>query len=223
MGDKKGAGMDLCRSGRSVVVALFGLSVLAPVVQAQDWFMDWAFEQSFSGSDPFRSPGGFTASAGAIALAGPFGVHATYRNVSDGGDDLTQDCVGAAAGCVPGTLSVSYDMRTVGVGVSYDFINPTDVMLTLALTGTRNWPTERIRHVVTGQRFRNDLASTLGFIASAHLRLRPVLGGIRPEFSVHYDRSGGGDCAADAACWGGRSAFGVSVGFGWVLRASRED
>jgi hypothetical protein len=159
---------------------------------------------------------------GAIAVVGPFGFHVTYGRVTDAGADVLQDCVDAPTPCTPGRLSTSFGMRTAGIGISYDFVNPTDVMLTLALTGTKSWHTERLENPETGDRLENDLTSNLGFSTSAHLRLRPVLGGIRPELGVHYDRGGRGECASAAPCWGGRNAFGFSVGLGWVIRPPRE-
>jgi len=184
-------------------------------IRAQDWFADLSIDQSFSSSDPYRSPRGFTAGMGGIAVVGPFGFHVTHSRVSDSGGDVLQDCLGAPTPCTPGTLVTSFDMRTAGVGVSYDFINPTDVMLTLSLTGTKSWHTERFEDVVTGARSESDLTSNLGFSASAQLRLRPVLAGIPPEFGVHYDHGGRGE-------WGGRNAFGFSAGLGWVLRPPHE-
>lgn len=213
---------------RSVVRSLFAasaavLAVTPSPAAPQSWFMDIAFDQSFSSSDPFRDPGGFSASTGAVAVWGPVGLHATFRRVTDGGEESFRDCEEAPASCVPGTLAVSYTMRSAGLGISYDFINPTDVMLTLGLTATRNWRTERVDHLATGQRFVNDLPTGLGVSASAHLRLRPLLGALRPEFSVRYDYSGSGECAADAACLAGHEAYGVSIGFSWVLREPRQD
>lgn len=199
------------------------LAAVPTTVGAQHWFMDVAFDQSFSSTDPFRNPDGFSASTGAVAVWGPLGLHATYRSVTDGGDDVFQDCAEAPASCVPGALAVSYRMRSLGLGISYDFINPTDVMLTLGLTATRNERTERVDHLATGQRFVRRMPTSLGLAASAHLRLRPLLSGIRPEFSVRYDYSGSGECAADAACLDGHEAFGVSVGFSWVFREPRQD
>lgn len=191
--------------------------------EAQDWLADVAFDQSFSSSDPLRSPGGIVANAGALAVWGPFGLHATFRSLWDGGDDLFQDCVDAGASCVPGALGVSYRVRSAGLGISYDFVNPTDVFLTLGLIATRNWRSERVEHQATGARAENELPVSWGLSASAHLRLRPLLGSMRPEFSMHYDYSGRGECAADAACWPGQRAFGLSIGLGWVFRSDRED
>lgn len=208
--------VDMARFGwRSWGIWLVVMAVGAPGLQAQDWFLDGSVDQSFSSSDPYRSPRGFTAAAGTIALVGPFGFHVTYGQVSDSGPDVLQDCSGAATPCVPGALSTSFSMRTAGVGVSYDFVNPTDVMLTLSLTGTKSWHTERLVHRVTGVRSENDLTSNLGFSAAAQLRLRPVLAGVRPEFTIHYDHGGRGE-------WGGRNALGFSVGFGWVVRTPPE-
>lgn len=200
----------------AAVVAVMG-GCLPSAARAQDWFLDWALDQSFSSTDPFRSPRGFTASTGGIALVGPFGAHVSFARVTDGGPDIFQDCAGLAGACVPGTLRSSYAMKTVGVGLSYDFVNPTDVMLTLGLTGTRSWHSEHLRDVATGEQFRNDLPSSLGFSASAHLRLRPMLSGIRPEFAVHYDYGARVARALDSS----RNAFGVSIGLGWVVRPQR--
>lgn len=208
----------------TVIFALvFAPAASARTLAAQSWFMDVAFDQSFSSNDPLHSPGGFAGSMGAVAVWGPLGIHATYRDVSDGGDDMLQDCGGAPASCVPGTLAVSYQMKSAGLGISYDFINPTDVMLTLGVTATKNWRTERVEHLSTGAQFLNDLPTSYGVLASAHLRLRPLITGIRPEFSVYYDHSGRGECQADAACWRGHKAFGLAVGFSWVLGPSRQD
>ncbi|MGD2047152.1 MAG: hypothetical protein PVJ80_13035 [Gemmatimonadota bacterium] len=213
---------------RDRVCTLFILLVVAAALHAsraaaQGWFVDMAFDQSFSSNDYLHSPGGFAASTGAVAVWGPLGFHVMYRDISDGGDDILQDCGEAPAPCVPGTLAVSYEMKSAGLGISYDFVNPTDVMLTLGLTATRNWRTERVEHLSTGARFVNDLPTSYGLTASAHLRLRPLLTGIRPEFTVYYDHSGRGQCQADAACWRGHKAFGLALGFSWVLRPSRQD
>jgi hypothetical protein len=190
-------------------------TVNARPVRAQDWFVDWSIDQSFSSSDPYRSPRGFTAGLGGIAVVGPFGFHVSYSRVSDSGEDVLQDCLLAPTPCVPGPLSTSFGMRTAGIGVSYDFVNPTDVMLTLSLTGTKSWHTVRHEHLATGDRSESHLASNLGFSGSAQLRLRPVFAGIRPELTVHYDHGGRGE-------WGGRNAFGFSAGLGWVLRRPHE-
>lgn len=194
----------------SVIVA-----VEASPIQAQDWFMDGSIDQSFSSSDPYRSPRGFTAATGALAVLGPVGFHVSYSQVTDGGADVPQNCAGAPAPCAPGMLSTSFGMRTVGIGVSYDFVNPTDVMLTLSVTGTKSWHSQRLEHLATGDRTESDLAPNLGFSTALQLRLRPMLAGIRPEFAVHYDHGGRG-------AWVSRDALGFSVGLGWVIRPSRE-
>jgi hypothetical protein len=199
------------------------MALSGAAISAQDWYLDATFDQSFSSRDPLRTPGGFSVSTGGIAVLGPIGFHGLYRTLKEGGDDISMDCAGVLAPCVPGTLGVSYEMRSAGVGISYDFINPTDVMLTLALTGTRNWRRERLTHRVTGQPFDHELSASLGLSASAHLRLRPLVSGMRPEFAVRYDHSGRGACASGSACWQGHRAFGLSIGVGWVLRVGRAD
>ena len=204
------------------VMTLLVLASSGSTVEAQDWFLDVAFDQSFSSNDPLRSPSGFSVGAGVIALWGPVGVHASYRDVADAGDDIVLDCADGPASCVPGTLGVTYQLKAAGVGISYDFINPTGVMLTLAVTGTRNWRREKVRHSATGQAYDHELSASLGVAASAHLRLRPLGGGMRPELGLHYRSSGRGDCVAGAACWQGRRALGISVGFSWVLRTGRD-
>ena len=213
----------MARSGAAAVACLVVVALPGSRLQAQDWFLDVALDQSFSSSDPLRSPGGYSVSTGGVAVWGPIGFQATYRDLSEGGEDIRLDCAVVTTPCVPGTLDVSYQMRSAGLGISYDFINPTDVMLTLALTGTRHWRKERLRHLSTGEPFDHELSASLGLSASAHLRLRPLLSGMRPEFGLRYEVSGSGDCAADGPCWPGHNAFGVSVGFSWVLRAERDD
>lgn len=206
----------------SLAASLTCLAVLTSGADAQDWFVGGALDRSFSGSAPYRAPGGFTLGAGGVAIAGPFGLQAAYTKISAGGDEVVRDCVGSGPSCVPGTLATGYALRTLGLGLSYDFVNPTDVMLTLALTGTKSWHDEEVEHLATGSSSRHELASSLGLSLSAHLRLRPVVSVIRPELILHYDYNGRGECAAGTACWSGRSAFGVALGVGVVLRPARE-
>jgi hypothetical protein len=215
--------MDRSKAWSAWMLSALIAVALPTAAEAQDWFVDWAFEKSFTSTEPYRSPDGFTVGIGGMALWGPLGLEATYRSLSSASRAVPQDCAGAPASCVPGSLRMSYRMRTAGLGVSYDFVNPTDVVLTVTVAGTKNWHREHARHLDTGERFGNDLASSLGFSTSAHLRLRPILSGLRPELTVRYDRSGSGHCSTEPACVTGQSAFGVSVGFGWVLRPPRRD
>ena len=108
-------------------------------------------------------------------------------------------------------------MRTLGVGLTYDFVNPVDVWLTLVLSGTANWHSERFRHVQTGEHTTlGSGGAEFGIATAAYLRLRPLVLGLRPAVSFHYDRIFAGECAPDAPCWPSRDVFGLSAGFGWV-------
>lgn len=213
--------MTRVRAHVAVAVSLLCSAIWGSDVEAQDWFLDVAVDRAFSSSDLLRSPGGFSAGTGAIAVWGPLGFHVTYRDVSDGGDDFATDCSGTSLPCDPGTFAVSYEERAAGLGISYDFINPTDVMLTLAFTGTRNWRREKVTHLSTGRPYDHEVSSSFGFSAAAQLRLRPLMGGMRPELGLRYDHSGRGRCGVDIACWQGHDAFGLSFGFSWVLRERR--
>ena len=215
--------MTRVRVRMAVAASLLCSALCGSEAQAQDWFLDLGLEQAFSSGAPLHSPRGFSASLGSIAAWGPIGFHASYRDVAEGGHDIITDCTGAPLACDPGTFRVRYEMRSAGLGISYDFINPTDVMLTLAVTGTRNWRYERITHRATGQPYDHEVPTSLGFSASAHLRLRPWMSGMRPEFGVRYDYSGQGACGPEVACWQRHDAFGLSFGFSWVARARRHE
>jgi hypothetical protein len=211
--------MTLCRSTPQIAtcLALAALGALAVVeVRAQAVSLDVAFDQSFTSLDPLPSPTGYTLTAGAIRLWGPLGVQAMFRSVSEPGGVVDQSC--GFESCVPGPFEQTHAMRTAGLGLSYDFVNPVDVWLTLVLSGTANWQVERLRHVESGERTTLDSGVTdVGVAAAAHLRLRPLWLGLRPEISLHYDRVFASDCRLDAACWPARDVFGISVGFGWIF------
>jgi hypothetical protein len=192
----------------------------AAEARAQAVSVDVAFVQSFTSLDPLPSPAGVTLTAGALRLWGPLGVQATFRSVSEPGPMVEERC--GFESCVTGPFEQTHAMRTAALGLSYDFVNPVDVWLTLVVSGTANWHVERFRHVETGERTSLDSGGTdYGVAAAAHLRLRPVVLGLRPEISLHYDHVFAGACLPDAACWPSRDVFGISAGFGWVLgRAS---
>jgi hypothetical protein len=120
---------------------------------------------------------------------------------------------------VSGPLFRSYTLRTLGVGLSYDFVNPTGVFLTMALTGGSNWQIERIEDRGTDETSTaSRTGSDLGLGASMHLRLRPVFVGARPTFAVRYERMWGDACLGglDSACLPGRSVT-LSAGLSWVF------
>jgi hypothetical protein len=187
--------------------------------RAQALAVDLAFDQSFTSLDPLPSPAGFTLTASGIRLWGPLGVQVSFRSVSEPGGMLDQHC--GFDGCVQGPFEQTYAMRTAGLGVSYDFVNPLDVWPKLVFSATANWQVERLRHLESGERTRIDPGGAdLGAAAAAHLRLRPLVLGLRPELSLHYDRVFASDCLLDAPCWPARSVFGISAGFGWVFHAA---
>lgn len=184
-------------------------------VAAQALSVDVAVDQSFTSLDPLPSPFGFAISTGGIRLWGPFGVQASFRSVSDPGGTVDQRC--GVSTCVDGLFERSNHMRTVGFGLTFDFVNPVDVWLTLVLSGTANWQSERFRHIQTGEQATLESSGAdLGLASAAYLRLRPLVLGLRPEVSLHFDRIFAGACAADAPCWPSRNVFGLSAGLGWV-------
>jgi hypothetical protein len=211
--------MTLFRSTLQIATS-FALAALGArsvtEVHAQAVSVDVAFDQSFTSLDPLPSPTGLTLTAGAIRLWGPLGVQATFRSVSEPGGVVDQRC--GFESCVPGPFEQAYVMRTAGIGLSYDFVNPVDVWLTLVLSGTANWQVERLQHLESGERTTLDSGGAdLGVAAAAHLRLWPLLFGLRPEITLHYDRVFPSECMLDAACWPARDVFGISAGFGWVF------
>lgn len=186
---------------------------------AQALVIDAALNQSFTSVDPLTSPMGLSVSVGGVGLWGPMGFHASYRDVREDVGEVAQSC--GPSSCVSGPFDQSYSMKTVGFGISYDFVNPTDVMLTLGLNGASNWQVEGLTHLQTGERSGNSTGSNYSLGVSADLRLRPVTGRIRPLLSLRYDRIRDGRCEADAACLRGRSVFGFAAGVSWVLRPRR--
>ncbi len=191
---------------------------LAPAAEAsaQAWSVDVSFDQSFTSHEPLPSPNGFLITAGVLRLWGPVGWQVSLRGVSEPGGIVPQQC--NFSSCVAGPFEQTHELQTLGLGLSYDFVNATDVWLTLVFSGTVNRQIERLRHVQTGEKTSiGPGGQDLGIAAAAHLRLRPLVLGLRPELALHYDRVFASDCAADAPCWPSRDVFGISAGFGWVL------
>jgi len=188
-------------------------------VHAQAWAVDVAFDQSFTSLDPLPSPTGVMLTAGGLRQWGPLGFQVSFRSVSEGGGTIAQRCTFAS--CVPGPFDQTHAMRTLGLGLSLAVPTPADVWLTLLLGATANWLVERLHHVRTGERSTvGSGVSDLGIASAVHLRLRPLVLGLRPEIALHYDRVFARECAADAACWTGGDVFGFSAGLGWVVGAA---
>lgn len=203
------------------ITGIGALTVLAPsVVMAQVPFIDVGLNQSYTSSDLLRTPVGISVVVGGLGLLGPLGLEASYRNMSEDGGQIAQIC--ASAPCTGASFDRSYSLRTIGIGISYDIENPTDVMLTLGVHGATNRQTEHLRDLDTGEHFANAGAdSDFSYGFSADLRLRPVVSRIRPAFTIRYDRVSAKTCAVDAGCFGGRNVFAVSAGVSWVQRARR--
>lgn len=201
------------------LVALAGLATMAvtPGVAAQAYFVDASMDQAYA-SDPLPSPFGFSVALGRTSLIGPWGLHVAWQSLSERGDSAIPQICGESA-CVDGPFDQSFSMRTMSVGLSYDFRNPVDVYLNLGLNAGRTRQIERLTHLDTGEETEDptDWDHSLG--GSLDLRLRPLFGPLRPAFSLRYDRIFGGSCAADAPCLPDRSVWSLSAGLSWVAPA----
>ena len=199
--------------------SLFAASVTAAAptgLAAQTFFLDGMLNQAYT-SDPLPSPMGFAIQAGRTGIWGPLGLQFLYRQVFEDGGEVAQSC--GFASCIDGPFNQSYSMRTVGMGLSYDFINPTDVVLTLAMNAGANWQLESLEHIDSGEELTGtEIGSDYSLGGSLDLRLRPWLGPLRPVFSVRYDRIWAGDCAADTSCGSDRNAWAFSAGLGVAVR-----
>lgn len=183
---------------------------------AQTFFLDGTFNQAYT-SDPLPSPMGFAIQAGRTGIWGPLGLQMSFRQVSEDRGEIAQSC--GFASCVEGPFDQSYSMRTVGVGLSYDFINPTDVVLTLGMNAGANWQLERLENLVSGEQLNgSEIGSDYSLGGSLDLRLRPWLGPLRPVFSVRYDRIWASACPEDASCGSDRHAWAFSAGLGVAFR-----
>lgn len=217
------AGGEMGKHWRSTV-AIVGIGVAAVLspsdVTGQVPFIDLGLSQSYTSSDALRTPVGISIVVGGLGLLGPLGLEASYRDMSEDGGQITQTCLSAP--CTGAIFDRSYSLRTIGLGISYDIENPTDVMLTLGVHGATNRQTEHLRDLDTGERFAHDGSdSDFSYGLSVDLRLRPVVSRIRPAFTIRYDRVSANTCAADAGCFGGRNVFAISAGVSWVQRARR--
>lgn len=208
-------------SRRLLSVVMTALAVSTPFMypsegEAQAFFVDASVNQAFA-SDPLTSPLGFSLSVGRTSMLGPLGVHAGLRQLYQDGEEVAQVCNFAT--CTPGPFDQSHSMRHLFVGLSYDFPNPTNVYLNLGLNVGRTQQTEHLVH--TGSGAKMDVGApdetTLG--GSVDLRLRPLIGPLRPVFAARYDRILEGDCAADGVCFPARNMWGLSVGLSWVAPA----
>ena len=193
------------------------IAAAAPAgLAAQTFFLDGTLHQAYS-ADPLPSPLGFAVQVGRTGIWGPLGLQLHYRHMSEDGGEVAQSC--GFTSCVDGPFNQSYSMRTAGVGLSYDFINPTDVVLTLAMNAGANWQLENLERVDSGEEIDgSEIGSDYSLGGSLDLRLRPWLGPLRPVFSVRYDRIWAGDCAADTSCGTDRNAWAFSAGLGLAVR-----
>ena len=210
----------MSRCWRSAVLAVCMGAMSLAEVSAQVAFIDAGLNQSYTSSDALGSPLGFSVVVGGLGLLGPLGLEVSYRDLSEGAGQIAQTC--EMLECTLGPFDRSFSLRTIGVGISYDIENPTDVMLTLGLHGATNRQTEHLRNVETGARTdagESDSDYSVGF--SADLRLRPVMARLRPAFTVRYDRVSQGSCPAGASCFRGRDVVSISAGVSWVQRAKR--
>lgn len=205
---------------RGRLVALTGLAAMtfAPAAgSAQAYFVDVSIDQAYA-SEPLPSPFGFSVALGRTSLVGPWGLHLSWRSVSEQGDHgLPQVC--GQTTCVDGPFDQSFSMRTMALGLSYDFQNPVDVYLNLGLNAGRTRQIEHLTHLDTGEETdeRTDWDYSLG--GSLDLRLRPLVGPLRPAFGARYDRIFGGACTPDASCLPDRSVWSLSAGLSWVAPA----
>ena len=194
--------------------AILALLPAPQPAEAQAFFLDVALDQGYA-SDPLPSPFGFSVAMGRTSMLGPLGIHAGYRTLyEEGADEIAQHC--GFASCTPGPFEQSYSMRLVYLGLSYDFPNPTDVYLNLGLNVGRNQQTEHLTHVDSGSKIEMGPADETTLGGSVDLRLRPLLGPLRPAFSARYDRIFESDCVADGICLPGRDVWSLSVGLSWV-------
>ena len=196
------------------LVVVAGAATLPADVEAQAFFVDVAASQAF-GTDPLPSPTGFSVALGRTDIVGPLGLHAGYRTLHEGGArNIPQVC--GFADCTPGPFDQSFATRMTYVGVSYDFPNATDVYLNLGLNVGTNDQIETLVHLDTGSETEDRVSAETSLGGSIDLRLRPLLGPLRPAFNGRYDRIFGGSCAADASCFPDRSVWSVAVGLSWV-------
>lgn len=194
-----------------------GLAVLPSRAGAQAFFLDASVDQAYA-SDPLPSPSGFSVAIGRTSIIGPLGIHAGFRTLHEAGaESVAEYCTFAQ--CTPGPFEQDYSMRIVYGGLSYDFRNPTDVYLNLGLNVGRNQQTERLTHLEDGEDLKVGPGAQTTVGGSVDLRLRPLLGPLRPHFSGRYDRIMESECPADGICAPSRDVWSISVGLSWVAPA----
>lgn len=200
-----------------VVLSLVVLPALRPAeASAQAFFVDASLNQSFA-DDPLPSPVGFSVTMGRTSMIGRLGIHAGLRQLYEDGDELAQHCNFAT--CTPGPFDQSHSMQLVFVGLSYDFPNPTDVYLNLAVNLGRTQQTEHLENMTSGEEFDSGGGEETTLGGAIDLRLRPFIGPLRPAFSARYDRIFQSDCLADGVCFPERDVWTLSVGLSWVAPA----
>lgn len=210
------------RWGRGVVLML-GMGVVTLVsatdVSAQALYVDAKATQGLA-NDPLPSPAGISVDIGRTSLLGPFGLHAGFRNLyEDEPGDATLDC--AEVSCPEGPVEQSFAMRSVMFGLSYDFRNPTDVYMNLGFNGGLHWQIDKVTNLDSGstEQAESDPDFSLGL--SLDLRLRPLVGPLRPVLTARYDRIFGESCTLETACRPDRSVWGFSAGLSWILSSPR--
>lgn len=208
---------DRVRNGAILGMALLtAFAVAPPDATGQAYFFDASVHQAYA-AEPLPTPMGFSVAVGRTGIVGPLGLHAGVRSLFErGAHDLAQVC--GFATCTDGPFNQSYSMRMIWAGISYDFPNPVDVYLNLGFNAGLNRQTEHLTHVDTGSEIEDRTDSALSLGGSVDLRLRPLLGPLRPSFSARYDRIYASDCAADVSCFPDRDVWSISVGFSLVSR-----
>lgn len=201
----------------AVLAALGALFATAPTAaHAQAFFVDVSVNQAFA-SDPLPTPVGFSVALGRTSILGPLGIHAGLRQLHEKGGEVAQHC--GFAGCTPGPFDQSHSLDLIYVGLSYDFPNPTDVYLNLGLNLGSARQTEHLTHTTSGEEIDVGAGDETTLGGAVDLRLRPLIGPLRPAFAARYDRIFESDCPADSTCFPGRDVWSLSVGLSWVAPA----
>lgn len=205
---------------RNRLVGLAALAVALPGprdVAAQAFFVDVHLDQAYA-EEPLSSPLGFSVALGRTSLVGPLGLQAGFLAVYEHGtESLAQYCT--FFGCTDGPFDQSYSTRLAWLGLSYDFRNRTDVYMNLGVNVGTHRQVEHLEQVDTGEELEDRLGRETTLGGSLDLRLRPLIGPLRPSFTGRYDRIFAGDCAADATCLPDRDVWSFSVGLSWVAPA----
>lgn len=204
--------------GVGIWTALTAALAIGPSrIEGQAFFVDASVDQAYA-SDPLPSPLGFSVAVGRTSIVGPLGVHAGFRTLYEpGAESMPAYCT--FTGCRAGPFEQDYRMRMFYGGVSYDFRNPTDVYLNLGVNVGRNQQTEYLTHLEDGEDLEVGPGAQTTVGGSMDLRLRPLIGPLRPVFSGRYDRVMESECPADGICAPSRDVWSISVGLSWVAPA----